>query len=1047
MNSAAFERAVDSILVVATCSTALATLPDFHGMWQRMGVAAGWVTAQDLVLVAFFACEAWAKVVVNGWRVYWRSPKHRYDLCVTVASVAAAVVVYIPNNFNDPVLLRAFLITRLLRLLRLLQTVGPIARIAAIFLRVLPEARRLLQLVFVLLFSFAALGVLLYGGRINTDPGSRDARALRHTAYAAANYYDFNFNDLPSGVVTLFTFLVLNNWFVILEGPVAVSSEWSRLYFVAFYLLGVLVALNIALSFIMTTSLQDMDPEPEKEQEFADSLADVERVSFEHNAVVLAGDTITGTWTGLEGQWRAVWRPVEGLRVRAEYKHMMRTLFERREAMAGARVPSFTAELSKRDFSASESCPLTARAVSQYGATLHDAVDMEDYMEAYAKEHDLDLDWMDDMLPEEKARQAVFLISDALQGLHTIHPRDTVWADRVYYLQLKLQPFFTLVAWVYVCLSFFEEPLWLALAREQHVARSTAQYPTFGQPFLPREAAFGIEAAFVALLVCNVLLHVFAKGRAFFGPKLNAAHVCLLGLALIDSLIARVTSAPHFRAAPFLRMGILAFFMRGLPSQVQTILLSLPEVASTLLGLVIFVFFCGWMAVLLFQSPANRQLFGSLYSAMWQLLVLLTTTNFPDVMVPAFQSNRAACVFFVVFVILAQYFAMNMITASVYQAYRKMSDQHERDALKLEKHNLARAFRLLRRGRPHVLLPELLPILGQLNRNPQLSLIDSTNGILLLAAIDRDGTGKVEGKDFQGLCDILRIRFFKHEADTAIADRFPRLSQNSAFNALCRAVRSRAFDWLVNVVVFVNAVTFVLESWRQITGHELLSARGLAALGRLDMVFTPLYCAEVALKIVVLGWPTYWQDTHHRFDFIVTTATVGVTLVVLSPNAYNDPLLIRLTSTVRLLRVFGLLFNLGEWWTVVCTFVRVLPAASKLLCTSFLLMYTFSAAGVYLFGGAINTDPASPQFAALKGSPFGASDYWANNFNDMLSGMVLCFELLVVNNWYGRGCACGRACVKGGSHTARAECTESPLLCRELAGQTPPFGSTLRTGG
>ena len=28
------------------------------------------------------------------------------------------------------------------------------------------------------------------------------------------------------------------------------------------------------------------------------------------------------------------------------------------------------------------------------------------------------------------------------------------------------------------------------------------------------------------------------------------------------------------------------------------------------------------------------------------------------------------------------------------------------------------------------------------------------------------------------------------------------------------------------------------------------------------------------------------------------------------------------------------------------------------------------------------------------------ANYYANNFNDLASGLVVCFELLVVNNWF-----------------------------------------------
>lgn len=38
--------------------------------------------------------------------------------------------------------------------------------------------------------------------------------------------------------------------------------------------------------------------------------------------------------------------------------------------------------------------------------------------------------------------------------------------------------------------------------------------------------------------------------------------------------------------------------------------------------------------------------------------------------------------------------------------------------------------------------------------------------------------------------------------------------------------------------------------------------------------------------------------------------------------------------------------------------------------------------------------------AQLSNTTFGASDYYVNNFNDLGSGFVTCFELLILNNWF-----------------------------------------------
>ena len=53
---------------------------------------------------------------------------------------------------------------------------------------------------------------------------------------------------------------VVNNWFVLVEGFVAVSDEWTgRAFFLAFYLVGVLVLLNVVVAFILDAFISELD--------------------------------------------------------------------------------------------------------------------------------------------------------------------------------------------------------------------------------------------------------------------------------------------------------------------------------------------------------------------------------------------------------------------------------------------------------------------------------------------------------------------------------------------------------------------------------------------------------------------------------------------------------------------------------------------------------------------------------------------------------------------------------------------------------------------
>ena len=110
--------------------------------------------------------------------------------------------------------------------------------------------------------------------------------------------------------------------------------------------------------------------------------------------------------------------------------------------------------------------------------------------------------------------------------------------------------------------------------------------------------------------------------------------------------------------------------------------------------------------------------------------------------------------------------------------------------------------------------------------------------------------------------------------------------------------------------------------------------------------------------------------------------------------------------------------------------VDIIPAASSVFMILLFIEYLFASMGMFLYGGrtfysivinfvagcvteifvrflfcfilivVITRDPANPlSYILLEADDFVDNNYWANNFNDMISGMNVLFNLLVVNNW------------------------------------------------
>jgi len=199
------------------------------------------------------------------------------------------------------------------------------------------------------------------------------------------------------------------------------------------------------------------------------------------------------------------------------------------------------------------------------------------------------------------------------------------------------------------------------------------------------------------------------------------------------------------------------------------------------------------------------------------------------------------------------------------------------------------------------------------------------------------------------------------------------------------------------VLLFINAIVLVVEEYEILAGNEAsLSLDQRSWAQPVSYTFTSLFTLELAVKLLALGITDYTSSTSNLFDFFVL-ASIVVTQFLAEVLPGHQEQIVRYILAIRLGRLGRFLAHNKEISLIVATFFRMLPAAAKLLQVLFVAMFCFSALGGQLFGGLINY---GPQYGLLNVTDFGQANYYANNFNDLASGMVVCFELLVVNNWF-----------------------------------------------
>ncbi|KAL6561617.1 mitochondrial thiamine pyrophosphate transporter [Orobanche minor] len=276
--------------------------------------------------------------------------------------------------------------------------------------------------------------------------------------------------------------------------------------------------------------------------------------------------------------------------------------------------------------------------------------------------------------PYQKAAALVDLAEDGIGIPEEILDQSTYGSSlRSYLMFIQFDFVWSLNYFALVLLNFLEKPLWCTKDC------SNRGYYYLGElPYLTGAQSLIYEAVTIMILIVHILFPITYEGCSIFWKScLNRLKVLLLLVLALDLSVYATYVSPvafytlPFRVAPYIRVVFFVLNIRDIRDSIIILVGMLGTYLNVLALWLLFLLFASWLAYVIFEDTVQgRTLFTSYGATLYQMFVLFTTSNNPDVWIPAYKASRWYCLFFVLYVLLGVYFVTNLILAVVYDSFK-----------------------------------------------------------------------------------------------------------------------------------------------------------------------------------------------------------------------------------------------------------------------------------------------------------------------------------------------------------------------------------------
>ncbi|KAK5605035.1 hypothetical protein CRENBAI_002340 [Crenichthys baileyi] len=229
----------------------------------------------NLCFIIFYLFEMSVKIFAFGWKGYLSYRSNIFDGFLTILLLVLQIAIFITYNLPysqwDPSfhgvmslweMVRLVNMLIVFRFLRIIPDIKLMALVASTLVDLVKNLRAFAGILVVVYYVFAVFGIWLFEGAIKPPTGMSVLTMENITSnlstacgtYEQLGYWPNNFDDFAAAIILLYDVMIVNNWQAFMEAYSRYTSEWSKVYFVCWWLTSSVMWVNLFVALILELS-------------------------------------------------------------------------------------------------------------------------------------------------------------------------------------------------------------------------------------------------------------------------------------------------------------------------------------------------------------------------------------------------------------------------------------------------------------------------------------------------------------------------------------------------------------------------------------------------------------------------------------------------------------------------------------------------------------------------------------------------------------------------------------------------------------------------